>query len=138
MRSLALALLLALPACVERPHRGPAYLWPPPRALATSPAGVPVHVPGWLFPAARDEAFAEIDAAGVPAGWAVEIVPPYFEMEQFDGTVRLTQGATLFAERRILVGFRPCETGPALPALEHEVLHAQTGDPCAGHPEPCS
>lgn len=127
-----IAMVLSMSACRER-SGDTVYRWPPPREVTATTGGVPVHIPPWLWPLGEQEALAEIDAAGVPAGWSVEVVTPYFEARDRSGAVLLVQGETLPEERRILVGFRPCDSGPALPALAHEVVHAVTGDPCAGH-----
>ena len=122
MRLAACLLLLVLGACAPDRHR--VHM---PR----------VTVPPWIaaHPELEAEARAEIDAAGVPEFWVVVIRLPKFDDERYAGGTQLLRGLCDDDARRIDVGFRfsECEDRPLLPALEHEVMHSITGDPCAGH-----
>lgn len=104
----------------------------PATGYTTTPGGVPVSFPEWFvslgFVAQAESA---IDAAGVPAGWVVEVTVPAFVHPR--NPARLAEGITLFSERRILVGASICGAA-LLPLLAHEVDHARhPDDPCFGH-----
>lgn len=103
-----------------------------------TPGGVPVRYAAWLRPDERSEASAQIDGAGVPPGWSVEVTIPVWESR--DGS-RLMTGVTDFDNKRIIVGWRALPYLLPLPALEHEVEHAlHPEDICWGHNpgDPCT
>lgn len=110
----------------------------PAHALLTysvTPGGVPIHYPAWMHAAVIAEVETAIDAAGVPAGWTVEVAIPYFVHPT--KPERLLQGLTYPDLRHLVLGIRavPCNGEPILPVLQHEVDHANhPEDPCYGHP----
>lgn len=119
------ALLLAASCADDRPRQH--------ATNATTPGGVRVFYPEWLFDLSRQQAEQEIDAAGVPPGWVVVVTVPIFAAPS--SPTGLARGTCDYDRRTITVGWRarPWETFPCLPALGHEVQHAVTGDPLAGH-----
>lgn len=118
-------LLLALSCAEDRPRQH--------GTNGTTPGGVRVFYPAWLLGDNQRLADAEIDQAGVPAGWVVVITVPIFAEPA--SPTGLARGSCNYPSRTITVGWRACpwETVPVLPALDHEVRHAVTGDPLAGH-----
>jgi hypothetical protein len=126
-----LALLLTvtlLAGCADAPRSQQA-----PAPTHYTAGGVPVVAPSWASKADLfAEALAEIDSAGVPSGWTVRIEVPVFATAASE--TGLARGLCDYEACLIVVGWRaPGEVRPVLPALGHEILHAVTGDPEAGH-----
>lgn len=110
-----------------------------------SPRGVRVLLPVWvrLHPGEEAAALDEVDSVtpeadpridptlrGVPLSATVVILDPggYYAPYSPTGLAAGEQrGATLY------VAWRGAPTGVRLPALPHELRHALTGDPLAGH-----
>lgn len=120
----------APPAPPEDPHV-------PPGEWRTTLGGTRWHCPAWLPSGSvlRASAEMEIDAAGVPSGWAVVAQDPgAFSLR--GSPTGLATGATKFPEQTMHVAWAwPRQSGaPLFPALAHEVDHARSGNPCEGHP----
>lgn len=111
----------------------------PAGSWATTLGGVRWHVPAWpdlaVGTVLRASAALEIDNDPPPAGWSVIVVDPG-AFSTASSPTGLAVGATKFAEREIYVAWCwPRVAGaPLFPAYAHEVEHARTGNPCAGHP----
>ena len=129
MRRALLFALALLAGCADASAR-PAS----PAPTHHTAGGVPVVAPSWAVRSENFEAaLAEIDAACVPLGWVVRIEVPVFECEA--SPTGIARGLCDYGPKVLVVGWRaPCESQrPVLPALAHEVGHAVTGDPLAGH-----
>lgn len=117
--ALALAVLLLVNGCARSPSSAHAPQRP--------------AFPSWVPADLRAEAEQEIAAAGVPEGWRVIVMPAVFEHPA--SPTGIARGVCDYDSKTIIVGWRmtPYEDRPLLRALDHEVLHAVTGDPLAGH-----
>jgi hypothetical protein len=133
--AVALAVLLVVNGCARSPSSARYYALPSAPANLVTPGGVPVTVPSFVarVPTLTADALAEIDAAGIPAGWSVVIVVPAFESSHSE--TGLARGLHDPEARVLTVGWRirPYEDRPLLPALLHERDHAVTGDADFGH-----
>ena len=142
------ALLAA--GCSDGPR--PLALYPHPGAQAPTTAhvtttGVVVLVPSWADAGETDEALRaatdtvpEADpriassARGLPAGWTLGVLAPGAYFAPYSPT-GLAAGETRQADRLVYAAWRHPRRSPEhpLPALAHELRHAYTRDPSAGH-----
>lgn len=107
-----------------------------PGRYVLSPRGTVVEVPSWIPPALAAEAVAEIDSEAPPAGWQVSIRTAVWH----EPGIGLVRGLARPHSRAIEVGWRlrPHEDRPLMPALRHEIDHAERPeDPCYGHGAEC-
>ncbi len=99
-----------------------------------TPGMVRVRVPVWLSsrPRLKNLAFAEIDAAGTPVYVEVHIYSPGSTPLPGNETV-LVGGWADLVNNAVHVKWRFDDTGPYLPALQHELDHIFFQDVNYGH-----
>ncbi|MCW8137300.1 MAG: hypothetical protein KIT58_00140 [Planctomycetota bacterium] len=120
--------------------------WPAPQVSVTTAEGVNVRYPVWVaaHPAQEAAMFDEIrtvvpeadpridpSVRGVPAGTTVVVLDPGAYYAPYSPTLLAT--GEWRAPSTIYVAWRGGSSGLRLPALAHELRHALTQDPDAGH-----
>ena len=126
---------LAIISCGPNKKNVPIMSSPPliPGSIQSTPLGTLVYVPLWLDrdQNLKNEALAEIDSSGIPAGIVVFIQDPGMYSWPPSPT-GLAYGHTDM-NTYIYVAWRTNGSYPLLPALIHEVNHVITKDPNFGH-----